>query len=157
MSRTIAFKVAGLAATAGSHKAYPVRKKDGRMGVAVTHASKSTKSWMEVVLLETLNEVGRIRSKKPWDVFLDFQFVIPDSYRTKKGLRKGAPQYPSRDVDKLARAVLDSVTGVLWLDDRQVVTLTTRKRWGDWEGVFIRAWEIDSERQDDDRGGQPAP
>lgn len=39
---------------------------------------------------------------------------------------------PSRaDVDNLAKAVMDSLNGYAWTDDRQVVDLTVTKRWAD--------------------------
>ena len=33
------------------------------------------------------------------------------------------------DLGKLARAVLDALTGIVWVDDDQVVDLVCRKRW----------------------------
>jgi crossover junction endodeoxyribonuclease RusA len=41
------------------------------------------------------------------------------------------------DIDKLARATLDSLTGVLFMDDAQVVTLSARKHYGSPERVEI--------------------
>ena len=38
------------------------------------------------------------------------------------------------DLDKLARAVLDALTGIVWVDDDQVVELAYRKQ-GGLEGV----------------------
>jgi len=42
------------------------------------------------------------------------------------------------DIDKLARAVLDGLTGVAYEDDEQVVKLTATKEYGDNQGVWIR-------------------
>jgi len=50
------------------------------------------------------------------------------------------------DIDKLARAVLDALTGVLYVDDCQVTRHPdVRKRYGPEDGVRIRAWidEVD--------------
>lgn len=46
-------------------------------------------------------------------------------------LTKSAPAYPGRvgDIDKIARALLDALTYVLWLDDAQVVELDCLKRY----------------------------
>lgn len=45
-----------------------------------------------------------------------------------------APAYPtakgSGDVDKLERAILDALTGVVWADDAQVVDTVVSKRYG---------------------------
>jgi Holliday junction resolvase RusA-like endonuclease len=43
------------------------------------------------------------------------------------------------DVDKLARAVLDALTGVLYRDDGQVVTLDVTKRYGEQDGMTVYA------------------
>ena len=56
-------------------------------------------------------------------------------------LRVDAPEYVDRapDLDKLERAALDALTGVLYLDDRQVARLSADKSWGDIPGVDVRA------------------
>jgi Holliday junction resolvase RusA-like endonuclease len=48
-------------------------------------------------------------------------------------LRPSAPTWPAvkPDVDKLARAVLDALTGTLWRDDKQVVWLEASKHYGE--------------------------
>ena len=42
------------------------------------------------------------------------------------------------DIDKLARAVLDGLSGVAYKDDEQVVKLTAIKQYAETEGVQIR-------------------
>lgn len=52
--------------------------------------------------------------------------------------------YPSRnDVDKLGRSVLDALTGIVWVDDQQVVALRVSKRYaeGSQVGAQIRITE----------------
>lgn len=58
----------------------------------------------------------------------------------------GKPTWPTArpDLDKLARAVLDAITGPVVADDSQVVSLTARKVWAerdvDWpEGLHVWA------------------
>jgi len=64
-------------------------------------------------------------------------------------LAASAPRYPGGarwDVDKLARAVLDSIAGVLFGDDAQVADLTARKRYaphGTLPGARIRIREME--------------
>jgi crossover junction endodeoxyribonuclease RusA len=68
-------------------------------------------------------------------VNLIFWFPRPAShYGSKNGmsyLKANAPVEPVSarvgDIDKLSRAVLDALTGVAYLDDRQVVNLQARK------------------------------
>lgn len=68
-------------------------------------------------------------------------FLPVNSRRPEPVLRSTAPLFVlgSPDLDKLTRAVLDALTGVLYDDDSQVVSLgQTRKIWG-WEaGVLVR-------------------
>lgn len=67
------------------------------------------------------------------------------SGRNAQTLKPNAPVFPIKapDVDKLVRAVLDSLTDArVWVDDAQVVALTARKRycnrWTESEGVSIK-------------------
>ena len=55
--------------------------------------------------------------------------------RNASTLRSSAPAFPTKrssgDLDKLARAVLDALTGVVYRDDSQVIDLRLRKRYAD--------------------------
>ena len=57
-------------------------------------------------------------------------------------LKESAPDYCSKspDIDKLARAVLDCATGIIFRDDAQVCRLTLSKRYsngGPWTTIAI--------------------
>ena len=68
-------------------------------------------------------------------VAVDLRFGLPrpkshfGTGRNAGRLKPSAPAYPGTkpDVDKLSRAVLDALTGVLWADDSQVVILSAVK------------------------------
>lgn len=69
----------------------------------------------------------------PVAVRMIFRFDRPASVRR---------DYPSvkPDVDKLARAVNDALTGIVWADDSQVVDLYPRKRYcepGESPGAYV--------------------
>lgn len=80
----------------------------------------------------------------PVYVELDFTFTRPKShYRTgalAHELKPLAPEYVATrpDVDKLARAVLDALTGVAFRDDGQVAELRVSKRYSVAAGVRVR-------------------
>ena len=56
--------------------------------------------------------------------------------------KKSKNTFPMGDVDKLARACLDALTGICWDDDVQVTQLTANKQWGVDPGVVIVVSEI---------------
>jgi Holliday junction resolvase RusA-like endonuclease len=67
-------------------------------------------------------------------VSISFTFVRPKSHYNAKGvLRAGVATHPGKgigDIDKLCRAVLDGLTGVIYADDSQVVSLVATKSYG---------------------------
>jgi crossover junction endodeoxyribonuclease RusA len=101
-------------------------------------SSKRLRPWRQDVRFAALE-------KRPpdWDMTtpmrldLIFWFARPAShYGTKNGityLKSNAPVQPVSarlgDIDKLSRAVLDALTGVAYLDDRQVIRLYATKRY----------------------------
>jgi Holliday junction resolvase RusA-like endonuclease len=58
-----------------------------------------------------------------------FRLPRPKGHYGRRGLRPSAPAYPNvmPDLDKLARAILDALTGIVWRDDAQVVRLDVEK------------------------------
>lgn len=69
-------------------------------------------------------------------VKVKFVFTRPKSHfgtgRNAHVLKGTAPEYVSRtpDVDKLARAILDGMTGIVFRDDAQVAHLNVWKEYG---------------------------
>ncbi|MHC4867886.1 MAG: RusA family crossover junction endodeoxyribonuclease [Planctomycetota bacterium] len=136
----IEFEVIGKAATAGSKQAFPVHKKDGRLGVSVRDANPRSKDWkqrvasvareaaLEAGLTDLLTDAIRV-------VFI-FEKVRSASHfgtgRNAGRLKSFAPRFPVMrpDVLKLARAVEDALTGVIWRDDAQIIDERLFKRWG---------------------------
>ena len=54
------------------------------------------------------------------------------TYRPRKKVDSEAWKVTGPDLDKLTRAVLDALTGVLYNDDRQVVKIEAFKQYGQW-------------------------
>jgi len=72
-------------------------------------------------------------------VAIQFTFVKPASVKRR-------PEMSVRpDVDKCLRSTLDALTGILWLDDAQVVEVTARKLYGPTEKVEIHARILESD------------
>jgi crossover junction endodeoxyribonuclease RusA len=125
---TYSFTVWGTAAPQGS-------KRHVGNGVML-ESSDRVRPWRQDVRFAAIEE-----RPSDWDMAtpmrleLVFWFPRPAShYGTKNGisyLKANAPVEPVSarlgDIDKLSRAVLDALTGVAYLDDRQVVELEARK------------------------------
>lgn len=76
---------------------------------------------------------------------LVFTFGRPRSHfrsgKKSDELRDDAPRmmatHGRKDLDKLIRAVLDAMTGVVYVDDGQVCNIDARKRYGEKPGVEV--------------------
>lgn len=107
----------------------------------MTESSKNVGPWRERVALAAHNamlESGLAVYGGAVTVTLNFVLTRPKSCpktRTPPAIKRNG------DIDKLARSILDSITGVIVLDDAQVVDLHARKRIaeiGETAGVDIR-------------------
>lgn len=122
------FTVPGAAAPQGSKRA--IRLRNGR--VALVESSARVKPYRAVVALAAREAWSQPPVTGAVTVRLDFTFARPKSHFTAKGaIRSGAPHFPGKpDIDKLCRAVLDALTGVVYADDAQVQTLVAVKGYG---------------------------
>lgn len=111
-------------------------------------ANPRTKAWQGVVACAA-QEAGVTRTEGPVVVSCEFRFARPASHfgtgKNARALRGSAPRYPMTrnigDTDKLVRACLDALEGLLYTNDAQVVDARGTKRWcepGESEGALIR-------------------
>lgn len=139
-SASLSFFVPGLPTTQGNHRL-------SRTG-AIYETTKGHAAWRRTVAQHA--SVQRPRwpdPAQPCAVFLDFFFPRP---------KRPTWPYPTKDLDKLARASLDAVVaGGLIADDRHVVELVATKVWDDFGGlrVTLRAREFPGARR---RGARKA-
>ena len=142
---TVSFTVVGKQEPAGSKKAIPTRR-DWRSvpGVRwqVVDANKNAAAWKEVVAAVAKGAMLRDRLQPlegPLVVEMIFYRKRPASHTNQKGLSPEGLRnpYPATkpDVLKLARAVEDAMTGIVYGDDAQIVDEILRKRWTPSEGA----------------------
>lgn len=88
--------------------------------------SKRVKPWRAAVAAAMADCMSGL-APFPGPVAIHLDFVMPRPLSTPKRLPT-PPAVKRPDVDKLARAVLDAVTGIAICDDSQAVKLTATKR-----------------------------
>lgn len=138
---SISFTVYGVGKPKGSTKAF--MPKGARFPV-VTSDNKGLKGWeqtirgeLQVVMATTDKATLAAIFGSPVAVGLRFHLPRPKSKKKAK--------YPTTkpDVDKLARAAIDALSGVAFKDDNQVVAVQARKVYADGAAkveIIIDSW-----------------
>lgn len=137
--------VPGIPATQGSTKAFVI---DGH--AKITHDNTKTMPWRSAIQAEILREKGNFRIEFPdkEPVELDLEFVMPR--RSAEPKRRTPAHTRKPDGDKLERAVLDGLSGLVYRDDAQVVRMSWSKRTaeiGEMPGLHL-TWRAATETAD---------
>ena len=98
--------------------------------VILTNDNVKTKDWQTLVAWTAGQKCGEVTGGP---VSLLINFYLPKGKTVKR-------EYPSTkpDIDKLLRCVLDALTGIVYVDDSQVIDVQVAKRYADGEGGFGR-------------------
>ena len=126
MNDSLTFVVHGIPAPQGS------KRHIGR-GIMV-ESSKKVKPWRQDVKYAAIDQKpDEWDMASPVHLSVVFRFQRPKSHFNKSGLRSSAPSACTSathgDIEKLVRSTNDALTGVLFDDDRQVVSLNASKRY----------------------------
>lgn len=130
------FTVPGIPVPQGSMSAFMPK---GWNRPILTSANKKLKPWRALVAQaarDAMMKQGFTMAGKdvPFGIELIFRYARPKSdkrvYMTKRP-----------DLDKNVRSVGDSLTGVVWKDDSQLVKIIASKEYGE-PGVEILLWEM---------------
>jgi Holliday junction resolvase RusA-like endonuclease len=128
----IQFFVHGLPVPQGSKKVI--------RGNLIEMADARLRSWRQDVASAAKNAMSQEGAEagiEPVDVRLMFFLPRPQGhYGTGKNANRLKPSAPATptvhpDLDKLCRSVLDALTGIVFRDDKQVVSLTAAKLYSD--------------------------
>ena len=122
---------------------YPVKPKSAprpRVTKFGTYNAKDYTDWKK-----GLGLLAKARIKKPIEnevfIKIEFFYEIPKSWsKKKKELAKWHKSKP--DIDNLIKGVLDSLNGIAYKDDAQVVMIQARKQYAAENGVKIEITEI---------------
>ena len=134
---TIEFRVYGIPQTKGSAKGFavPNKQKPGKFRTIITNDNKKNKPWAQTVSGEAQrHRVDGCPFEGP--IVLEMVFLMP----IPKSLPKRAPAFMLKkpDVDKMTRSVKDALSGVLYIDDKQVVHTDVKKMYCEAPGVMVR-------------------
>ena len=124
--------------------------KDGRVIQVVPDANPLSKDWMERVKGTFRVEYPNAAwLEGPLGLAVEFYFLRPKShYRTGANagrLKATAPRYHGQtpDLDKLVRAIGDSLSKAAYRDDAQIAVVDARRLWTERnERAVIRVWEL---------------
>lgn len=145
----IVIQVFGNAQPAGSKKAIPLGGRNPTGRWAVVDDNKKSGPWKDQVAQEAGEQYHGPLLQGPLSVELVFFQVRPKGHygtgRNAGMVKDGAPAYPCAKPDalKLARAVEDALTGIVWRDDSLIVDERIAKRYGDRARVEIRIWPVE--------------
>ena len=143
----ISFFVPGVPIPKGSAKSFYNPK--AHKVVTMQDNRDRQRPWASLIAY-TAQEVGCKPVDGPVKITLHFFFPRPKNhYGTGKNinnLKESAPTYhiTTPDLDKLERCVLDSLTGVVWHDDKQVREMASKKDYvhATSEGVAVMIEEV---------------
>ncbi len=148
MSWAIEFFVPGKPQPAGSKRAFPFKKKNGKLGVAVSDDNPKSHDWKSLVKLAAHEHRPDSLLQGPLEMELWFHVERPKHHfgsgRRSKILKPSAPTRPTKkpDTTKLTRCVEDGLTGIIWSDDAQIVDQHCHKVFADSPGVFVKIREV---------------
>ena len=139
MKPTLEFTVYGSPQPKGSKTAFPIRRKGGKVGVAVREGRPGSpgEEWRRRVeaVVQELAGRGNGLITGPLRVRMEFYLYRPKSIPKHRHLPEVRP-----DLSKLIRAVEDPMVGALITDDAQIVELECRKEYGDVPRVEVFVW-----------------
>lgn len=123
----LAFTVLGKPEAGGSKRAFVVK---GR--AVVTDANKNAGTWKQQARHAAATVMHGALWRGPVRLSAHFFFTRPRSHlRTNGELRKGAPREHTQKPDalKCMRLLEDALTGVVYIDDAQIIDESMTKHW----------------------------
>ena len=123
----------------------------GKDGKTYTHAydpvkSKNYKSFIKVMAIDAMDKQHWKYTDLPLEVEIFVYQTVPKS-KTKKfkeAVERGQERPTTKpDVDNVAKTVLDALSGVIYKDDKQIVSLTVKKYYTvnePYVQVLLKVW-----------------
>lgn len=151
-SLTIEFSVPGIPRPGGSKTATLIRRKggeivmcNGRPLITTREAGVHTAAWRKTVAAYARKAYRGKPLEGPLSLTIKFVMPRPQShYRSNGTLKSDAPKWHTCKPDrtKLMRSLEDSLTGICWIDDTQVVTGLCEKVYGSKPGATVKIEQV---------------
>lgn len=145
----IKFFIPGIPGPSGSKKGIISRfasKKTGKHFVAmVDSGGERTKNWRANCTFFARQAYTGPLLDGPLFVQLQFYRTRPKGhFRANGSLKPNAPAFPTEkpDTDKLCRGTLDSITGIIWTDDKIIVRKPLSKDYAEKPGCMVTIYEL---------------
>jgi Holliday junction resolvase RusA-like endonuclease len=119
--------VKGEPITQGSMNAFPIRRKDGSIGVSMTHQKGNKLDVWRQAVAEAYKAQDGTYYPQYTPVCFEGTFYLKRPAKPHAWL----PSAKGSDLDKLTRAILDSLSEVAYYDDCQVCDIRVRKDYAD--------------------------
>ena len=103
----------------------------------LVESSKYLPAWRKAIA-EAASEA---QAESDWFSDQPLEMSVIFTLEKPKSVKREQPTVPP-DLDKLARAIGDSCTGILYNDDAQIVRLTLVKQYGEPQGAIIKIEEL---------------
>jgi Holliday junction resolvase RusA-like endonuclease len=103
----------------------------------LVESSKYLPAWRKAIA-EAATEA---QAESDWFSDQPLEMSVIFTLEKPKSVKREQPTVPP-DLDKLARAIGDSCTGILYNDDAQIVRLNLIKQYGEPEGAIITIEEL---------------
>lgn len=112
----------------------------------ITVGGKGLEDWRQSIAAEAaVSQVQGARHRGPVALYVDFRYAMPAARKAAERRYGVMPRTSRPDIDKLIRAVCDSLTvGGLWVDDAQVAELhATKYEYVDsWTGIDVTVRDL---------------
>ena len=111
------------------------RPRKGKHGNFYSNSPKSAE-WKDLIRLFS----KKYYQKPPWPgpvgMQLDFEMPIPKAVKDQHWVAK------KPDIDNLAKAVMDALSGLIYEDDAQICALVVIKTYSETPGVNVHCYEL---------------
>ncbi len=147
MTDQIEFEVRGIPIQQGSGRAFIVGRGTPKQRAIVTHDSRrDLGGWRRLISNVAQGSAPEIPWDGPVGISLGFRLPQPASRPTTRGRGRSKVRFriwPDRtpDLDKLIRAAIDSLTGIVFDDDKRVVEIHAAKDYG-VPGLRVAVWRV---------------